>query len=126
MITRRDFAVGAALGAVAASVAFRAEPDASDWRVAVVDRRLAASEDIIRSAAARGARIIDIGAEDAVLWRNVRALRAGDGGVAGCTRWSDLVMVRGFLEEKGMRLRGQKLFAAQAGESATSFLWVMG
>lgn len=126
MITRRDFAVGAALGAAAAGVALRTEPDASGWRVAVVDRRLAASAVIFRAAAAKSARIIDIEAEDAVLWRNVRALTAADGCVAGCTRWSDLVMVRGFLEEKGMRLRGQKLFAAQAGESATSFLWVMG
>lgn len=126
MITRRDFAVGAALGAAAAGVAFRMEAGASDWRVAVVDRRLAASGDIIHAAAARGARLINIETEDAVLWRNVRALTAADGGVAGCTRWSDLVMVRGLLEEKGMRLRGQRLFAAQAGDRATPFLWVMG
>jgi hypothetical protein len=125
LITRRDFAVGTALGAVAAA-ALLTERQASDWRVAIVDRRLAASGDIIRTAVVKGARVIDIEAEDAVLWRNVRSLDAMDGGVAGCTRWSDLVTVRGLLEEKGMRLRGQKLVVAQASERATPFLWVMG
>lgn len=126
MITRRDFVVGAALGAAAAGAALRKEREASDWRVAIVDRRLAASQDIIRTAAAKGARIIDIEAEDAVLWRNVRSIEAPEGGIVGCTRWSDLVTVRGILEERGMRLRGQKILASRSGERATPFLWVMG
>ncbi|HLZ98588.1 MAG TPA: hypothetical protein VKP66_11685 [Steroidobacteraceae bacterium] len=50
---------------------------------------------------------IDIAGEHANYWSTLRgtALR---GRVVGLTAWSDLVLVRGFLEEKGLRLRTER------------------
>lgn len=72
MITRRHFAAGAAPRAVAAGAALRMMPEASGRRVAVIDRRLAASGDVA-CATAKRARIIGVETGDAVLWRNARA-----------------------------------------------------
>ena len=49
-------------------------------------------------------RAIDVADEHASLWRNLRAMTP-HGRVVGLTTWSDLVVVRGFLEEKRKRLR---------------------
>lgn len=49
---------------------------------------------------------IDIAQEDAALWRNVRSI-AQPGAVAGLTGWSDWVVIRGLLEEKGLRMATQ-------------------
>ena len=49
---------------------------------------------------------IDLAHEHANLWRNLRSLRSR-GRVVGLTSWSDLVLVRGVLEERGSRLRTQ-------------------
>jgi hypothetical protein len=49
---------------------------------------------------------IDIAQEDAALWRNVRGI-AQPGAVAGLTGWSDWVVIRGLLEENGLRMATQ-------------------
>jgi hypothetical protein len=49
---------------------------------------------------------IDVAHEHAHFWRNLRGgLPAGP--VVGLTRWSDFVLVRTLLQEKGLRLRTQ-------------------
>ncbi len=50
---------------------------------------------------------IDVAKEDANFWSSLRTL-SPSGPVIGLTSWSDLVMVRGFLEEKGLRLKSEK------------------
>ena len=51
-------------------------------------------------------RSIDVAHEHAHLWRNLRAANP-EGPVHGLTRWSDFVLVRTSLEEKGFRLSRQ-------------------
>jgi hypothetical protein len=53
-----------------------------------------------------GGRSIDLAHEHANFWRHLRTLRY-DGRVVGLTSWSDLVQVRGLLEEQGKRLRAE-------------------
>jgi len=53
-------------------------------------------------------RKIDVAHEDANFWRNLRS-DTGSGKIAGMTGWSDFVLARGFLEERGKRLTVEKL-----------------
>jgi hypothetical protein len=61
-----------------------------------------------RFASAQFARKIDVAHEDAKLWRNLRSDTVGRK-IAGMTGWSDFVLARGFLEERGKRLTVEKL-----------------
>jgi hypothetical protein len=49
---------------------------------------------------------IDVAKEDASFWRQLRA-DTPTGSVVGMTGWSDWVVVRGLLEEKGKRLKSE-------------------
>ena len=52
---------------------------------------------------------LDIAAEHGRMWRGLRTqLPAGK--VVGLTRWSDLVIVRGYAGEQGKRLRHERKF----------------
>jgi hypothetical protein len=61
--------------------------------------------------------VIDVAIEDDNLWRTLRSA-APTGSITGMTGWSDWVVVRGLLEEKGKRLKSEK-------QSGTLFLWTM-
>ena len=74
---------------------------ASTPKLVVFDSRLPASVALARTSVAS----IDVAHEDARFWRGLRGLDRGP--VAGLTRWSDFVTVRGFLEERGLRLKAQ-------------------
>jgi hypothetical protein len=51
-------------------------------------------------------KILDIASENENMWASLRHFsHAGD--VSGLTRWSDWVLIRGMLEEKGKRVRQQ-------------------
>ncbi len=62
-------------------------------------------------------RTIDVAHEDAHFWRALRTA-APDGAIFGVTSWSDWVIVRGLLEEKGMRVK-------EEAASGTLFRWTM-
>ncbi|MEP7351117.1 MAG: hypothetical protein ABI668_14350 [Sphingorhabdus sp.] len=62
-------------------------------------------------------RKIDVAHEDARFWRALRTV-SRDGAILGITSWSDWVIVRGLLEEKGMRVK-------QEAASGTLFRWTM-
>lgn len=47
---------------------------------------------------------IDLAQQHANLWRELRTV-VPDGRIAGLTRWSDHVLARTLLQEKGMRMR---------------------
>jgi hypothetical protein len=64
-----------------------------------------------------GGRRLDIAQEDILFWRNLRATNKG-GRIEGLTSWSDWVLVRGLLEEKGLRVKQE----AKAGKL---FRWTM-
>ena len=50
---------------------------------------------------------LDVAAEHGQRWRGLRATLP-EGRVIGLTRWSDLVIVRGYAGEQGKRLRHQR------------------
>jgi hypothetical protein len=82
----------------------------------VFDSRLPES---LAFARAQGGRVLDIAREPALLWRNLRN-PLPPGRIVGMTRWSDLVLVRGALEDQGRRMRSQ----SQSGRH-TPFVWEM-
>jgi hypothetical protein len=103
---------GAVAGGIAAApIAARAfEPLA----LIVFDSRTLSSRAFARK---MGGRKLDIAQEDILFWRNMRSARKG-GRVEGLTSWSDWVLARGLLEEKGLRVKTE----AKAGKL---FRWTM-
>jgi hypothetical protein len=53
-------------------------------------------------------RKIDVAHEDKNFWRNLRS-DTGSRKIGGMTGWSDFILARGFLEERGKRLTIEKL-----------------
>lgn len=98
-LSRRSFlqAGAVATAAVAPTLAFAARGPA----LVIFDSRIAESLAFARGFAAPA---IDVAREDANLWRQLRAA-APEGQVIGLTGWNDWVLARGYLEEKGKRLR---------------------
>jgi hypothetical protein len=100
-ITRRSVLKGVLSAAAAASAGMVRAVSVPSVSMVVYDGRLPNS----RSLHARHtARAIDVADEHASRWRNLRA-HSPKGRVVGLTTWSDFVLARGFLEEKGKRLR---------------------
>jgi anaerobic selenocysteine-containing dehydrogenase len=98
-LSRRSFIkAGAAATAAATPVLAFATPGPV---LVIFDGRNTESRAFARAFAAPA---IDIAQEDANFWRQFRAV-APEGHVVGLTGWSDWVLARGFLEEKGKRLR---------------------
>jgi hypothetical protein len=100
-ITRRSVLKCALVAAAAVLGTSRTRPEPG--ALLVFDSRLPQSLALQRSHAGRS---IDLAHEHANLWGDLRRLRSS-GNVVGLTRWSDLVQVRGLLEERGSRLRAQ-------------------
>ena len=102
-LTRRAVIKGALLAATSTSAVMGralAMPCASTL---VYDSRLPQTRELLRQ---NSQRVIDVAHEHANLWRSLRAA-APRGRVIGLTAWCDLVLVRGLLEEKGLRLRAE-------------------
>ncbi len=106
------------LGLVAAAAAVPATRGVAQKRpvLVVFDSRL---PDSVAFAKAQGVRSIDLAYEHGTLWRSLRGALP-QGRVVGMTRWSDLVVVRGALEEKGRRLQSQHQASPHA-----PFVWEM-
>lgn len=68
----------------------------------VIDSRIPQS----RALARLSAQTIDVAFEDAQFWQMFRSGPLPDR-VVGLTAWSDWVVVRGFLEERGKRVRAE-------------------
>lgn len=99
-LSRRSLIKVGAVASLAASGTARAMAGAAPVLV-IYDSRLPESRAF---AALIPAPRIDVAQEDARFWASLRAA-APKGRIAGLTRWSDLVVVRGYLEEQGRRLR---------------------
>ena len=100
-ITRRSLLKCALVAAAAVPGTSRLRPEPGV--LLVYDSRLPQSLALQQSHAGRA---IDLAHEHANRWGNLRRLRP-DGRVVGLTSWSDLVQVRGLLEQRGSRLRAQ-------------------
>jgi len=101
-LTRRCFMKSAMLAASAAAApaGAAAPPPAA---MIVYDSRLPQSRALLGR---RAHCALDVAQEHANLWRTLRGA-APRGRVVGMTTWSDLVLARGLLEEKGLRLRAE-------------------
>jgi hypothetical protein len=113
---RAATAVGPATAAasVAAAAPAAAAPTSQPIELRVFDARLPASRAWVGSYA-DGA--IDVAREGMTRWTRLRGAEPR-GRVAGLTTWSDFVQVRGVLQDKGKRLRGQS-------RSGALFYWEM-
>jgi len=100
-ITRRSLLKCALVAATAVPGTSRLRPEPGV--LLVYDSRLPQSLALQQSHVGRA---IDLAHEHANRWENLRRLRP-DGRVVGLTSWSDLVQVRGLLEQRGSRLRAQ-------------------
>lgn len=88
-------------GAAAAVLVVPAIPPATAMPALVVfDSRHPASRALAKG---MGLPTLDISREDANFWRGLRGVLPA-GAVIGLTGWSDFVIARGMLEEKGRRL----------------------
>ena len=100
-VSRRTVLQGALLSAAAVSPGLTCVLAAPPAALVVYDSRLPQSL-FLRNR--NSAAVLDVAVEHASCWRNLRALTPA-GRIIGLTSWSDLVLVRGFLEEKRKRLR---------------------
>jgi hypothetical protein len=102
-VTRRLVLKGALLAAASACAATGRAAGVPSEPTVVYDSRRPQSRKLLRQNS-RGA--IDVADEHANFWRTLRGT-APRGRVVGLTSWSDLVLVRGLLAEKGLRLRAE-------------------
>jgi hypothetical protein len=72
-----------------------------------------------------GARVIDIAVSHAVPWAEVRAFEPDGAQVRGLTRWSDWVLIRGALQDKGLRVRAETQADPKSTGDGALFLWEM-
>lgn len=103
-LTRRTVIKGGAV-AVAATISAPHLRDKPVVTVVVYDSRLPAS---LAFAALHLGERIDIAEEDPKFWQSLRTIAIG-GAVKGMTGWSDFVIVRGYLQERGMRITQERL-----------------
>lgn len=102
-LSRRSVLQGALVAAVAVFLRSTRTLDVPPAALLVYDSRLPQSRAFKSRHAGRS---VDLAAEHANLWRNLRGLRSG-GAVVGLTSWSDYVQARTLLAERGRRLRAE-------------------
>ena len=91
--------------------------------LAIFDSRLPESVHFSAQAKVGGLRLFDIAQEDETLWARGRAgfgLSQGEA-VAGLTRWSDWLVIRDLLSERGRRVRHEMRMDCCATGEAASF-----
>jgi hypothetical protein len=111
-INRRAFVKTGATAAALTALPARAAM--SDTALFVYDSRINASA--ARAAHFSGPKI-DVAHMDAENWRSLRTALP-QGRITGLTRWSDLVLVRGYGEEQGKRLKSER-------QRGSLFEWTM-
>jgi hypothetical protein len=133
-ISKRQFIAGAGVSAAAAAIAagqpwatVAARKDSVRPALAIYDSRLPESVHFSAQAKADGLRLFDIAQEDETLWVRGRAgfgLAKGEA-AAGMTRWSDWLVIRDLLSERGRRVRQEMRMDCCATGEAASFARLM-
>jgi formate dehydrogenase assembly factor FdhD len=118
-VLKASAAAGAAIAVPAAALEIRQSLAA---RLVVYDSRIAESRAFAETQGGHPA--IDIADAHADLWRKVRDV-AQHGRVDGLTGWSDWVMVRGALQDKGLRLSAEQRAGSPLSGHAHLFRWTM-
>ncbi|NBC36561.1 twin-arginine translocation signal domain-containing protein [Novosphingobium sp. FSY-8] len=121
--SRRSLLKGSALAGAAAALPLASSTAHAAARLVVYDSRVAESRDF--AAQHRGGLMLDM----AVAHDDRFALLRGDlpaiTHVEGLTRWSDWLMVRGAMEERGLRLASETRIAAPLTGRDHLFRWAL-
>ncbi len=122
-VSRRAVLKGASVlgAAVAVPVAAKAKSPV----LAVCDSRLPESRLFAAAQRRKGIRIVDVAKGDRALWTLARQELAATGPVIGMTGWSDWVVLRGLMEERGKRLTRETRIPHKGARMATPFEWAM-
>lgn len=122
-LTRRSLLkTGAALSAASALPATAHALQGPD--LIVYDSRLPESVAAMKSA--RAALVLDLAAKGGVSWTALQALPQDLRSAQGLTGWSDWVGLRGYLEDRGLRLKSETGVPAPVSGKAHLFRWEMG
>jgi TAT (twin-arginine translocation) pathway signal sequence len=124
-LSRRTMLKSAGVASVAAAIV-PGQTIAAKPMLAVYDSRLPEARAFAAQVQAQGIRTIDIAGGDKDLWHIARQDLATPGAVSGMTGWSDWVVLRGLLEERGKRLVREARVVHKGARMATPFAWEMG
>jgi hypothetical protein len=120
IVSRRSMLkAGAAASAAITLPAFAASNVST---LILFDSRIPESRDFARTAS--GA-MIDLADIETTQWTALRANFSGKRRVVGLTGWTDWVIARGFLEERGLRLTSETSVPAPVSGKAHLFRWEM-
>jgi TAT (twin-arginine translocation) pathway signal sequence len=110
-------------GTVAVSAATAVPALAADARqtLTVYDSRIPESQAFAR----RASRTLDVAHLDATRWADLRGDINGVRRVTGLTGWTDWIIARGFLEERGLRMTTEARVKAPISTKAHLFKWEM-
>jgi hypothetical protein len=123
IVSRRSMLkAGAAATATVSLPAFAATRFAT---LVLFDSRIPESRAFARTAGNVGTAMIDLAEVEATQWAELRADLAGKRRVIGLTGWTDWVIARGFLEERGLRLTSETSVPAPMSGKAHLFRWEM-
>lgn len=111
--------------AASAAIALSAMTDGQPRSLTLFDSRIPESRTFARTVSRNSATVIDLADSDATLWAQLREDFYGMQSVVGLTGWSDWVVARGFLEERGFRLTSQTSVPAPISGKAHLFRWEM-
>ncbi len=120
IVSRRSMLkAGAAASAAITLPAFAASQVST---LILFDSRIPESRDYARTVSGV---MIDLAEVETTKWAELRADFAGKHRVVGLTGWSDWVVARGFLEERGLRLTSETSVPAPVSGKAHLFRWEM-
>jgi TAT (twin-arginine translocation) pathway signal sequence len=118
-VSRRNVLKGAAtMGAAASVPAFAASGGPT---LVLFDSRIPESLSFAKGRFPQ----LDVAHLDASRWVELRGGMSGVKHVTGLTGWSDWIVARGLLEERGLRLRSETAITAPLSGKAHLFRWEM-
>jgi hypothetical protein len=123
IVSRRSILkAGAAATATVSLPAFAATRFAT---LVLFDSRIPESRAFARTAGNVGTAMIDLADIEKTQWAELRTDLSGKRRVIGLTGWTDWVVARGFLEERGLRLTSETSVPAPVSGKAHLFRWEM-
>jgi hypothetical protein len=111
--------------AASASISLHAFAANNFSTLVLFDSRIPESCTFARAANNSYGAMIDLADIETTQWISLRASFAGKHSVVGLTGWTDWVIARGFLEERGLRLTSETSVPAPVSGKAHLFRWEM-
>jgi TAT (twin-arginine translocation) pathway signal sequence len=118
-VSRRTLLKGTV--AVSAATAVPAIASSAGQTLTVYDSRIPESQTFAK----RATQTMDVAHLDATRWADLRGDLSGVRRIAGLTGWSDWIVARGLLEERGLRLTSEASVKAPISAKSHLFKWTM-